>query len=245
VVYMKRVIRDLEAKAQAEAAARASGSATAAAPPKPRTAEEISVQRRIQEIRQEIASVDVQITTKQAEERRLRDQIAQYEGRVASTPGLEAELTALTRDYDTVRRTYESLLAKQEESKVAAALERRQIGEVFKVLDPARLPEGPASPNRFLINLLGALAGFAIGLGLVALLEYRDLSLHSDDDVSTVLRLPVLASIPVIETSKDRRRRRRNRLMGLAGAAVIVVAVLGAAAAAWSRGLIRLPLLFR
>jgi len=60
---------------------------------------------------------------------------------------------------------YRSLLAKNEDSKVAANLERRQVGQRFKVIDPARLPTTPVSPNRPLINLLGALGGLALGTG--------------------------------------------------------------------------------
>ncbi len=71
-----------------------------------------------------------------------------------------------------------------------------QIGEQFRTLDPARLPERPISPNRPLINLIGAFAGLALGVGLVALLEYRDNSFRTDDEVVSVLALPVVAVIP-------------------------------------------------
>ena len=57
-------------------------------------------------------------------------------------PKRESELVELTRDYTTLQTTYQSLLAKREESKIAANLERRNIGEQFKVLDPARVPSG-------------------------------------------------------------------------------------------------------
>jgi uncharacterized protein involved in exopolysaccharide biosynthesis len=202
VVYMKRLIADLEAKAKAEAAA------PSARPPRPRTPEEALAARRIEDIRAEIRAVDIQIASKQAEEARLRDQIASFQGRVAATPALEAELTALTRDYNTLQNGYQSLLAKQEDSKIAGALEQRQIGEVFRVLDRARLPESPISPNRVMINVVGTLAGLAFGLGLVALLDYRDKGLRSADDVMAVLQLPVLATIPVIGPAGRRRSRR-------------------------------------
>jgi len=242
VIYTKRQILDLEAKVKVEAAQPAS-----AVPPvaRARTPEEANTLRRIQETRQELAGVGLSLASKQAEEMGLRDQIAALQGRVSATPGLEAELTALTRDYDTVRKGYESLLAKQEDSKVAAALEQRQIGEVFKVLDRARLPVGPASPNRSLIHLMGAMAGLGVGLGLIALLEYRDNGLRSEEDVLSVLRLPVLAAIPVIETAADRRRARRRRVLGFVGTAVTLVVVASAAAFAWALGLIQLPVSVR
>jgi hypothetical protein len=243
IVYLKRLIRDLEANVAAEASQRPTASAARA--PRARTAEEANILRRIQDTREELAGVDVQLASKQAEEKRLRDQIAVFQARVAATPSLDAELTALTRDYETLRKGYESLLTKQEDSKVSAALERRQIGEVFKVLDRARLPEGPASPNRLLINLLGALAGLSVGFGLLGALEYRDHSLRSEEDVLSVLRLPVLASIPVIETRRDRRRARRRRVLGMMSAAAALVVLLGVGVFAWTAGFIRLPLLFR
>jgi polysaccharide chain length determinant protein (PEP-CTERM system associated) len=244
VVYLKRVIRDLEAKVEADAAAaRASDPNARSAPAlaaRAQTPEEAAVQRRLLETRQELSSVEIQLASKAAEERRLRDQIAIYQNRVTSTPGLAAEFTALTRDYETLRRGYETLLAKNEDAKAAAALERRQIGEQFKVIDPARLPESPISPNRFIINLIGAFAGLGIGLGLAALLEYRDNALRTEDDISTVLSIPVLAVIPVIETKADIARRKRRRLLTLAGTAAAIVLVAGSALLVWAIGSRRL-----
>lgn len=43
-------------------------------------------------------------------------------------------------------------------------LERRQIGEQFRVLDPARLPERPVGPDRLRVNVAGTSSGFALGL---------------------------------------------------------------------------------
>jgi len=244
VTYMRRVIRDLEAKANAEASAQPPLLATARSS-RPLSAEEAATMRRLQEVRQEIAAVDDQIASKQAEERRLRAEIDAFQRRLASTPALAAELTSLTRDYETVKKVYETLLAKQEESRVAAALEAGQIGEVFKVLDPARLPEAPFSPNRPLINLLGALAGLGIGLGLAMVLDYGDKALRTEDDVVSVLKVPVLASIPVIETSSDLQRARRRRRYSLLGAAAAALLLVAAGVAAWSSGALQLPLLFR
>ena len=66
------------------------------------------------------------------------------------------------RDYSTLQEQYTDLLRKSEESKIAVNLERRQIGEQFKVIDGARLPERPISPDRLRINLMGLLAGLGV-----------------------------------------------------------------------------------
>jgi len=70
-------------------------------------------------------------------------------------------------DYEMLTATYKDLFAKREQARLAANLERRQIGEQFKLLDPARLPERPIGPNRTNITLLGALLGFCLGLTMM------------------------------------------------------------------------------
>jgi uncharacterized protein involved in exopolysaccharide biosynthesis len=245
VVFMKRVIRDLEAKVVAEASA---GSGNRAArpgesPTRARTPEELAVQRRIQETRQELANVEVQLASKGEEEKRLRGRIAALQARVSATPGLEAEYTSITRDYETLQSGYATLLGKHEDAKAAAALEDLQIGEQFKLLDPARLPESPFSPNRFLINLMGALAGLGFGLGLVGFIEYRDNTLKTEEDVLLVLSIPVLAAIPPIETSHDRARQKRRRMIGLAGSAALLI--LSSAVVVWAVGVQRVLNWFR
>ena len=152
----------------------------------------------MQELLAERENLDRQIARKQQEEARLRTEVTSYQARVEATPARESELIALTRDYETLQNIYTSLLSKREDSAVAANLEKRQIGEQFRVLDPARVPQTPFSPNRVQLNLMGLLAGLGLGLGLAGLLEFRDATLKSEDDVRRCLSLPVLAAIPVL-----------------------------------------------
>jgi hypothetical protein len=150
-------------------------------------------------------------------------------------PARETELAELTRDYATLQEIYADLVKKNEESKVAANLERRQIGEQFKLLDPASLPQKPFSPNRPMIDLIGAVCGLIVGLGLVALKEYRDTSFKTEEDVVRLLRLPVLARIPLMITASDQQRmQRRRRTMSAIGVSAVVVV----AAVVWRLGIL-------
>ena len=154
--------------------------------------------------------------------------IAGYQAKVNAAPTRESELIELTRDYETIQGIYTSLLEKREASKLAANVERQQIGEQFKILDPARVPERPFSPNRLRIIAMGAALGLGLGLAVIGLLEYRDSTFKTEDDIQRVLQLPVLAMVPMMASDRELKIQRRRRLAIVLGAVVMAV---GSAAA--------------
>jgi polysaccharide chain length determinant protein (PEP-CTERM system associated) len=226
IARAKRLIAELEARAEAEALQQPlDTSTTLTATPADRAA-----RNRVNEMRAEMEQAMRRIEASKAEEARLQQVITSYNARVEVAPALESELTEVMRDYETLQQAYMTLLAKSEESRVAANLERRQIGEQFRILEPARLPLRPISPDRPRLNLMGLLAGIAFGLGLVALLEYRDTTLKTDDDVVMSLALPVLAVIPAMVTAAERAQVRRRKTLAVFASAALVLGTVGVAA---------------
>jgi polysaccharide chain length determinant protein (PEP-CTERM system associated) len=227
VARAKRAIAELEARVAREASEPkpAEGNATVD-DPAPLSAEAAARRERQQQMRADVESIERQIAFKEAEEKRLRETLAMYQNRIEQIPGVESDWIALTRDYKTQQAAYENLLAKSEQSKVAVELERRQIGEQFRVLDPARPPVRPAGIRRMQVNGFGTAAGLLLGLAVAALLEFRDRTFSSAQDVQEVLQLPIVAHLPFVMIDADRRRRRRVQM--IAGLAVLFVAVVGA-----------------
>jgi polysaccharide chain length determinant protein (PEP-CTERM system associated) len=232
---LKRAIKELEQRAEAEALEQPLSPDAAGA--RPMTPAEAARATRLAELRAQMESLERQIGHKQEEEQRLKTLLASYQARVSAVPTREAELVELTRDYETLQQIYTGLLQKKETSNMAVNLERRQIGEQFRIIDPARLPERPVSPDRVQISMAGALGGAALGVLLLVLLEYRDTSLRSEDDVVAALGLPAIALVPLVFTATERRRRRRRQLASLA--AVAVALVLSFVAVAWKLQLLQ------
>jgi len=230
VIRMKRAIRDLEAKAEAEAL---QAPVSAAPAPPPVAPVDTSRQNKIRDLRAEMDTLDQQIAHKAEAQAKLEASIANYQHRVEASSSRELDLIELTRDYETIQRMYTNLLMKSQEAQVAANLERRQIGEQFKVIDPARVPERPYSPDRLRFNGMGAVGGLLIGLGLVAVLELRNSTFRTEQDILTVLSLPVLATVPAIVTPTERRIAKRRRLIA-AGIGVSFLLCAVTAAAAWN-----------
>jgi protein tyrosine kinase modulator len=205
---LERVIKDLKVKADEEAKN----------PPAPServvTPAEAAHQKRIKDLQAELAVLDHQLATSQNEAEQLKATIADYQAKVDAVPTRESELVELTRDYSTLQASYASLLQKREESKISANLERNQVGEQFKILDPASLPQKAYNRNqRLMVAAGGSLAALLLGLGWIALPELRDSSFRREEEVVRLLELPVLAVVPVIE-SGERRGAGRKRAAG-------------------------------
>ncbi len=190
------------------------------------TPEELERRERLQQMRAEIESLARQIDFKVAEEQRLREAIRDYEQRIEAIPSVESEWVSLSRDYETQQEAYKDLLAKSELAKLAADLERRQVGEQFRVIDPPRVPANPSSPDRTRLSALGTVASLFLGLGLAAFVEVRDSSFRATSEVVEVLALPVIASVPYVESDADRRRQLGVRVL-LSGTATIMLAGCG------------------
>jgi polysaccharide chain length determinant protein (PEP-CTERM system associated) len=190
-------------------------------------------QKRISELKAEIEMIDRQLVNGETEEARLKALVTQYSERVAAIPTRESQLVELTRDYDVQKRFYDGLLGKREDSKLAANLERRQIGEQFRILDPASFPAKPADQmQRLAFTFAGAIAGLAVGLGLAVLLHIRDSSFRTGDEVQRVLELPVLALVPHMSSRSEQRSRRRNAwIVDIVAGATVLGSV--AAVAVW------------
>jgi polysaccharide chain length determinant protein (PEP-CTERM system associated) len=202
VRLMQRTVRDLEARLEAEGSRpkAPSGAATGRAT----TPAERLRQQKLRDLQLQLEDIDRQLEEKEAQERQIRAIVRDYQAKLDAAPKRESELIELTRDYATVQATYQNLLVKREEATLAANLERRNIGEQFKVLDPARIPERPFSPNRLLINVGGAGGGLALAIFFIAFLEYRDSSFKREDDVVRSLGVRVLAVVPLMAAKAER-----------------------------------------
>jgi polysaccharide chain length determinant protein (PEP-CTERM system associated) len=247
VVQLKEQIRALEAKVEAEKQAQAAQSALpkAAAAPAKRNGRDLRVPPEnayVQSLMTQLDQATVEAKTTTEEGNNINAQIAVYTRRLENTPKREQELAILTRDYDTTRELFKSLLAKRGEADMAAELEQRQKGESFRVIEPARMPEQPAGPNRFRLLLVGLALAIGAAGAAVVLAEQVDTSFRRVDEVRSTLPLPVLSAIPRISTEQDRSRSLRHRRWATAaiGAGLFIVAGTSFVVAHDNQGLVAL-----
>jgi len=92
--------------------------------------------------------------------------------RVESTPQNEGQYQELSRDYDSTKQLYATLLKRFEDAQLAETMESKLQGEQFRIIDPAMVAR-PVS--RLKIVLAGLV--LSIGLAVVSVLLISELLL--------------------------------------------------------------------
>ena len=160
-----------------------------------------------QEMEDQLGAIDEEIRRINDEDLKIRKKIKEYQERVENSPTRELQIVGLMRDYTRTKEQYENLLRKILDSQQAENLERRQKGEQFRVIDPARIPEKPFKPNIPRTIAMGVGLGFFLGLGFAWFREMMDQTFHSESEIEHVLKLPVIAVIPNLKEKMTRRRK--------------------------------------
>lgn len=188
ILRLKKLIADLEAKQNANIADGSSNDEQ----------QNVPVVRISPQLRQQIAEVKREIQMEKGELQHLKNQIVVLQKRVEKTPKREQELLSLRRDYQNIQSSYDSLLERKLEADIAVNMERKQKGEQFRIIDPAKMPQKPVSPNMTKLLLLAVAGGLGIGGGLAFLLEILNTSFRKPDDIEDCFGLPVLVNMPQI-----------------------------------------------
>lgn len=166
--------------------------------------------RELQELRRlrsQIVLAEQEISSMKKEREEIRKGIDDVQAKVEQSPRREQEMISLTRDYDNLKRSYDDLLRKKLDADISQNLEKRQKGEQFQILDPANLPEEPFKPDRKKVFALAAIAALLLGFGGTFVLEMMDQTIRGTSEFRHFFELPVLASIPILQTQEYARRQ--------------------------------------
>jgi polysaccharide chain length determinant protein (PEP-CTERM system associated) len=144
---------------------------------------------------------------------KINNEIEEYKVRVENTPKLEQELMTLQRDYQNILSSYNSLQKRKLQADISVNMEKKQKGDRFEIIERARVPHMPFSPNLKFIFLATSFIALSLGGGLIFLIDYFDTSVKHTKDFDRELGITLLATIPKIYSAKDLRRQRQKKIM--------------------------------
>lgn len=128
-----------------------------------------------------------------------------YKQRLSILPKLEKEQRELQRRLEAAQSTYQTLLKKLQEVRVA---ENQNIGNT-RIIEPAQVPEKRSLTKILLVILLGGVAGTLLSGASIIILEIRDTSIKSLKEVRGLFGYTLLGIIPSF--SKKARSRTKNQ----------------------------------
>jgi polysaccharide chain length determinant protein (PEP-CTERM system associated) len=151
------------------------------------------------ELKNQMTLTGMEIGRLNAENGDLSRRINAYRARIERTPLREQDMVSMLSEYKSTKESYDRLLKKSQDAQQAENLEKRQKGEQFRIIDPARVPEKPFSPDIPRLLLIGLAAAIGAGFVTAFFKEQSDLTFHDASDLEATLGIKVLASIPKIQ----------------------------------------------
>ena len=120
--------------------------------------------------------------------------VEEYRDRARRLEEVSMEQQELTRRVSSAEDTYALYEQRQEEARIADALDTTRIANVT-VADPPRVPQAPSEARRAVILWAGLFTAIAGGLAAAYVLDWLRPRYGSASDVQQSLQIPVLASV--------------------------------------------------
>ncbi len=131
-----------------------------------------------------------------AREKALQARVRELKDSVLDQRRRGIQYTIYQREVDTNRELYNGLLQRYKEIGVAGGVGSNNVA----IVDKARVPKSPSSPN-FLLNLaLSLFAGLGVAAALTFALEQIDETISDPSRISEELGIPSLGAIPLAKT---------------------------------------------
>ncbi|MBA4265689.1 MAG: exopolysaccharide biosynthesis protein [Comamonadaceae bacterium] len=147
------------------------------------------IQREVNNI---LNSVQAQYISARRAEEQLKTRVASTRAEVLTVQDRSVDMNLLSRELDSNRQVYDSLLQRLKEVSVTAGITTNNVS----IVDEARVPLFPAKPNTKVNIGLGVMLGLFLGMLAALIREQMDDSVKNANEIESRYRLPLLGLIP-------------------------------------------------
>lgn len=177
----------------------------------------------LQRIRISLADAEASVAALRARVGDRQALLAQLRSTAGRVPQAEAELAQLNRDYDVIRKNYETLVARRESASIGVAVDATSQLAEFRVVEPPHVGQSPVFPNRKILVLLLLLASVGGGAVAAFVAAQAHPTFHSLRSLREIAKRPVLGTVSFVanEQTMLAERKGRHRFFGAIGALVL------------------------
>ena len=210
------------------------------------------LKERLEDIPQRVEGEKSMVTNPEYQELKIRERELQQDIRAhkATLDQIEARIQAnqqemsrlmneendyndLVRQKNEAERLYQQYRSSLVKARTRLEVESGQYGTQTEMVSRALVPTSPYQLERMKLALACVAAGLALGVGVLFGLEFTDQSFRNVEDAHEYLGIPVLGSIPTIESPEQVRERRRKKLTLAVWTSVFLIVVGGGLFLAW------------
>ena len=174
------------------------------------------------ELKLEMSRLKSQVASLRVRESNHSNKIDVLKQKIDLVPQVEAERTALNRDYEVTQRKHRELLVRKEQAELAQKADVSSENVQFRVVDPPIAPNSPSGPNRLINYTLVLLVGFAAGLGLAFLISQLKPILTRSSQLTALTSYPVLGMVSHLNKAHIKKVKRSRLLVFLFSSSIII-----------------------
>jgi len=141
-----------------------------------------------------IANMELSLVTNKKNS--LMQEIAAENKKLEEINSKTIELAQLERQKELIEQTYKTYKKKAEELRISDDLDKSRISSI-KIATPAIPPLTPVHPKKGFIIGSSAILGLFLSFGFSAIREFFNHTFRDDDDVVSILGVPLLVSVPL------------------------------------------------
>ena len=146
------------------------------------------------ELERSVAAQRIQAQTIEARLGELDKTITELKERIRLTAAEKSKYDQLRNSFALAKEAYVSAMNQLEEARLSQALNKGK--QHISYIDKPMVPNRPFKPNRFLIVVLGFIAGAFLGIAVSLMFDFFDHSIRRHEDIDQYLEITILGSLP-------------------------------------------------
>lgn len=176
-----------------------------------------------QDLKLKFAENENEVASLEVRQQQYDAKIIELQRQLDLVPDVEANLTALTRNYDITKSKYEELLSRKESAVISQNVGESGDNIKFRVIDPPMLARAPSGPPRALFLTIMLLVGLGVGVGFSFLLSQINPQITSTKQLYQSVGLPVFGIVSATEASGLEQWEKKKMKLFIAGIVLLFI----------------------
>ncbi|MEO9899062.1 hypothetical protein [Sulfitobacter sp.] len=157
---------------------------------------------------------------------RTNEELEKLEESISATAANAIALDGLQREYENIQNQYNVAVSNLNQARAGERQETNNQGQRITIIENASVPQDPSGPGRTKIAAAGIGAGLGLAGGFFFLLELVNRTIRRPTELKSRFGIVPLASIPYMESRRERTMRRTILITAFVAVLISVPAVL-------------------